>query len=32
MIVERFGVVDAAVGEGVAQAVSLYQEVVDELA
>jgi hypothetical protein len=32
MIVERFGVVDAAVGEGVAEAVSLYQQAVDELA
>ena len=30
-IVERFGVVDAAVGEGVGQAVGLYQEAIGEL-
>jgi hypothetical protein len=30
-IVERFGVVDAAIGEGVGQAVGLYQEAIGEL-
>jgi hypothetical protein len=30
-IVERLGVVDAAVGEGVGQAVGLYQEAIGEL-
>ena len=32
LIVERLGVVDATVGEGVGQAVALYQQAVDELA
>jgi hypothetical protein len=32
MIVERFGVVDAAVGDGVGEAVSQYQQAIDELA
>jgi hypothetical protein len=32
MIVERLGIVDAAVDEGVAQQVSLFQQAVDELA
>jgi len=32
LIVERFGVVDAAVGEGVGEAISVYQEAVGELA
>jgi hypothetical protein len=30
-IVERFGVVDAAVGEGVARALGFYQEAIGEL-
>ena len=30
-VVERFGVVDAAVGEGVGQAIAFYQEAIAEL-
>lgn len=30
-VVERFGVVDAAVGEGVAQALAFYQEAIADL-
>lgn len=32
LIVERFGVVDAAVGEDVGRVVGLYREAIDELA
>jgi hypothetical protein len=31
-IVERFGVVDAAIGEGLEEALGLYQEAIEELA
>jgi hypothetical protein len=32
LIVERFGVVDASVGDGIAEQVSVYQEAIGDLA